>query len=218
MKIKNIIICGIALIGLSACEKHEESTDLSLKEGSIYCADGSIVPSELYSEEMNGVGVIIYVGKEKGQYSAIAIGKEELGDEQFANTSKSIDGVSGDINEYNGKENTAALLSAANSEEKLQVPAATKASSYSIMGMNGWHLPSCGELVHLAQVKEKVNQSLSLIGGQILTKEWYISSTQDGQSNETKKLYCFCVTLEEGRIISCLKDEKHRVRPFIAIR
>lgn len=221
MKTGNIIgmlLMALAVSVISSCQEHEEPIDYSLKVGNILCADGSIVPPDAHDgNRMNGIGVIVKVGGENDGYKAIAVAKEDVGHHSYCDSLMSVPGVSSNTDKMDGKENTAALMNLY-MEENVDVPAAEAASSYRTAGVTGWHLPSCGELLEAAKGKNNIDNVLELIGGHPMTEEWYISSTQDGSSENTKILYVYCVSMKEGRVRYAMKSESYPVRPFITIK
>lgn len=218
---KNIIkfmLMAMAVIAFSSCQEHEDVIDYSLKNGNIFCADGRIVPPDAYDpNRMNGIGVIVKTGGEDDGYKAIAVGKEDIGSHFYCDSLMSVLGVSSETGVMNGKENTAALINLHN-EENIAVPAAEAASAYRTAGVSGWHLPSCGELLEASKGGSMIEQALELIGGHPMTEEWYMSSTQDGASENTKILYMYCVSMKEGRVRYAMKSESYPVRPFITIK
>lgn len=221
MELKNIfgkLMLIMAVIAFSSCEKHEEPIDYSLKKGNIFLADGRIVPPDAYdASSMNGIGVIVKIGGQDDSYKAIAVGKEDIGSHFYCDSLMNVPGVSSETELMNGKENTAALMNLY-IEEDIQVPAAEAASSYRTAGVTGWHLPAVGELLEAAKGRSMIDQTLELIGGHPMNEEWYMSSTQDGASENTKILYMYCVSMKEGRVRYAMKDESYPVRPFITIK
>ncbi len=214
------IILSICLIGISSlfsCQPHKEPIDYSLKAGNIYCSNGNIVPPNVYEENMNGIGVIVTIGKEEDNFSAIAVAKEDIGYYAYADTLMDLE-TNGEYVTFDGKENTAILIAGSIEKDEYDVPAAKAAYSYIAGIVSGWHLPSAGELKDMAAKKGVVKHSLELIGGKWLDEEeWYQSSTQDASNDETKQLYNLNVS-SGGRVKASLKTESRPVRPFIVIQ
>ena len=217
-KVFTAILAACMALAISSCEEHVPEIDYSLKTGNILCADGRIVPQDAYDgNSMNGIGIIVMTGGENEAYKAIAVGKEDIGSHCYCDSLMNVAGVGSDITKMDGKENTAALMNLY-MEEMIGVPAAEAASSYRTAGVTGWHLPSCGELLQVSKGGLVIKKGLELIGGQPMEEEWYISSTQDGASENTKILYMYCVSMQEGRVRYAMKNESYLVRPFITIK
>lgn len=218
MRTRNFIFMNLAgIILLSSCQPHEELIDYSLKTGNIYCSNGNIIPPEIYEEEMNGIGVVVSIGKEEDNFNAIAVAKKDIGFYAYSDTLMDLK-TSGEYITLDGKENTAILITGSIEKNAYDVPAAKAAYSYMVGQVSGWHLPSAGELRDMVTQKGAIKRSLELIGGEWLNEEeWYQSSTQDATNDETAKLYNLNVS-SNGRIKSGMKTENRPVRPFIVIR
>lgn len=237
--IMKIMTAAVCLAGMTSCHDHEplrEYVDISTAVGSILCADGSTVPYSSYNSDMNGMGVIVKAGGPDDDFRFIAIGKEDIGWFPYVsgeNTDLYVDsGASVSRTAYDGKENTAAMMENEyyKSETKtvdgvtatvIQVrtyPAAAAAVAYKPMGVQGWHLPSSGEWLAVFTHLETVRRSLVLIEGQWIDPDlWYQSSTQDGASGETSRLYNLAVSAS-GTSKGTLKTDSAPVRPFITIK
>lgn len=199
-----------------SCEEHVEPIDYSLKTGNIYCADGAIIPpAQARDEAREAVGIVVRVGGDEDEFAAIVMAMRDLGQAQYADSLYSVSSVSTDLHAFNGKHNTAALLNEAVEEERLNPMAAYMAASYNAGGITGWHLPSVAELK--AAATPTVRASLELMDGEALQDGWYTTSTQDGTTSETDVNYNYCISITEGRIVSAVKTERHRVRPFLVI-
>ena len=85
-------------------------------------------------------------------------------------------------------------------------------------GALSWHLPSVGEMQAVITDRYTIRESISIVGGDDFSNEWYLTSTVDGSSNETAEMYNYCVIMPEGRVVSELKTMTHKVRPFLIIR
>lgn len=217
MKLHKLLIAVAVCLLTAACEEHEEVIDYSLKTGNIFCSDGSIVPVEAYEPEtMGAVGVIVHVGEEE-TYRAIAVALDDVGYHSYSDTLVVFSGAGTDAKAMDGKENTAALLAAVADEPGLSVPAADAATGYRAGNVTGWYLPSCAELEELAKNKEKIKLAMGRAGGRWLDEsEWYLSSTQDGASENTSIFYAFCVSMT-GKRKDGIKTDRYPVRPFIMI-
>ena len=74
------------------------------------------------------------------------------------------------------------------------------------------------EMLAAVNNRETVSNTLKMLHVTGFTGEWYLTSTADGTSSETKMLYNYCIIMPEGRVNSKLKTELHKVRPFMIIR
>lgn len=201
---------------VSSCEKHETAIDYTLKVGNIYIEDGRILPPSVYDPDLHtAVAVITYVGQESDGFKALAIALDEWTD-CAATMNCELSGVSGEIDDMSGRSNTAAMLAAMDDTEDLECPAATSVNRYREAD-GRWHLPACGELLKLADNRQKVDESLSIIGGQPLSTDLYLSSTVDGTDENSKIYFMRNVSLHEGRVVSGSKTAPKIVRPFLLI-
>lgn len=215
-KYTGVLVLAVSFL-VAACEKHEPAIDYSLKVGNIYIDDGRIIPPEAYDPQQHtAVAVIVATGNSNDPFKALGVALEEWQD-RAANMTGELDGVSGDIDDMNGRSNTAAMLAAMEEDEKLDCPAAVSVSAYG-EGDGRWHLPACGELLRLASNRQRIDQVLRVVGGKELTTDLYLSSTIDGTDEYSKKLYMRNVSLQEGRVVSSSRTAEKTVRPFILIR
>ena len=215
-KYTGVLVLAVSFL-VAACEKHEPAIDYSLKVGNIYIDDGRIIPPEAYDPQQHtAVAVIVTTGNSNDPFKALGVALEEWQD-RAANMTGELDGVSGDIDDMNGRSNTAAMLAAMEEDEKLDCPAAVSVSAYG-EGDGRWHLPACGELLRLASNRQRIDQVLRVVGGKALTTDLYLSSTIDGTDEYSEKLYMRNVSLQEGRVVSSSRTAEKTVRPFILIR
>lgn len=215
-KYTGVLVLAVSFL-VAACEKHEPAIDYSLKVGNIYIDDGRIIPPEAYDPQQHtAVAVIVATGNSNDPFKALGIALDEWQD-RAANMTGELDGVSGDIDDMNGRSNTAAMLAAMEEDEKLDCPAAVSVSAYG-EGDGRWHLPACGELLRLASNRQRIDQVLRVVGGKALTTDLYLSSTIDGTDEYSEKLYMRNVSLQEGRVVSSNRTAEKTVRPFILIR
>lgn len=215
-KYTGVLVLAVSFL-VAACEKHEPAIDYSLKVGNIYIDDGRIIPPEAYDPQQHtAVAVIVTTGNSNDPFKALGVALEEWQD-RAANMTGELDGVSGDIDDMNGRSNTAAMLAAMEEDEKLDCPAAVSVSAYG-EGDGRWHLPACGELLRLASNRQRIDQVLRVVGGKELTTDLYLSSTIDGTDEYSEKLYMRNVSLQEGRVVSSSRTAEKTVRPFILIR
>lgn len=215
-KYTGVLVLAVSFL-VAACEKHEPAIDYSLKVGNIYIDDGRIIPPEAYDPQQHtAVAVIVATGNSNDPFKALGVALDEWQD-RAANMTGELDGVSGDIDDMNGRSNTAAMLAAMEEDEKLDCPAAVSVSAYG-EGDGRWHLPACGELLRLASNRQRIDQVLRVVGGKTLTTDLYLSSTIDGTDEYSEKLYMRNVSLQEGRVVSSSRTAEKTVRPFILIR
>ena len=215
-KYTGVLVLAVSFL-VAACEKHEPAINYSLKVGNIYIDDGRIIPPEAYDPQQHtAVAVIVTTGNSNDPFKALGVALDEWQD-RAANMTGELDGVSGDIDDMNGRSNTAAMLAAMEEDEKLDCPAAVSVSAYG-EGDGRWHLPACGELLRLASNRQRIDQVLRVVGGKALTTDLYLSSTIDGTDEYSEKLYMRNVSLQEGRVVSSSRTAEKTVRPFILIR
>ena len=215
-KYTGVLVLAVSFL-VAACEKHEPAIDYSLKVGNIYIDDGRIIPPEAYDPQQHtAVAVIVATGNSNDPFKALGVALDEWQD-RAANMTGELDGVSGDIDDMNGRSNTAAMLAAMEEDEKLDCPAAVSVSAYGESD-GRWHLPACGELLRLASNRQRIDQVLRVVGGKELTTDLYLSSTIDGTDEYSEKLYMRNVSLQEGRVVSSSRTAEKTVRPFILIR
>lgn len=210
---------------MAACEKHVEPVDLTLKVGNVYRIDGTIVPVDYHrgqgTDAPQAVGIITAVGTPEDNYSALVMALRDLDGTYWFTAKKAETEVSSDIQAFNGKENTAMLLSEYAEDKELDPMGAVMASTYSVGGISGWHLPSVGEMRSVADNRFVIRRTLQLLGPDVaddFTGDWYLTSTVDGSSGETSELYNYCIIMPEGRFWSELKTHQHKVRPFLMLR
>jgi len=243
-------LSGIAAVVMAmsffSCEDHQEIVqfrELAVTPGSILCSDGRAVSYDDYRDDMDGVAVIVRTGTADDDYRFIAIGMKDIGSYPYVRKDGDDieeffdNGAGTDVNAFDGKENTAAMISQEYVKEKkvtgqdsegngfsysvyetLSFPAADAASAYMSGKMQGWHLPSCGEWLAVFTQRETVMRSLRLIGGDWVDEQgWYQSSTQDGASKETVSYYNLMVS-PSGTSKGTMKTQDGPVRPFITIK
>jgi len=239
------IAAVLMLTTAASCNEHQEVIEfasLSTQAGSILCADGNAVSQKAYKDYMNAVGVIVKTGGPDDGYRFIAMALEDIGKYPYV-TGENTDiyvnsGAGTDRMSFDGKENTAAMLAkeyekvtetnisdgvsgqsyAVIKREALEYPAARAANEYSPQGVQGWHLPSSGELLEVFSHLQTIRSSMEVAGGEwVDTTLWYQSSTQDDASDDTTNRYNLAVSVS-GTSKSTLKTEYAAVRPFITIK
>lgn len=205
------IFAGVvmATMCLQCCEEHSDIYDNSLRVGNILLDNSKVITPELYdSTKDNPVGVIFYADRE----ATLVVGMCDLGNYAYSTELVKFKNASSSIDTMDGKASTATLVMT-----DYETPAADAAVAYS-PGIAGWHLPSAYELRLLAFSSKEVNKSLEKIGGQPLTDEQYVSSSQDGSSEDNSIAFCYCVSLEKGLVTSSMKTVEHPVRPVMIIK
>ena len=222
MKIRTMILSLLATLLMVGCDEHVDVVDLSLKVGNVYRVDGSIVPPSHHvgqrDEAPQAVGVVVAVGTTSDKYTALVMALEDLDESYWFSGITDDTDVSTDVKAFNGKENTAMLLSEYAKNKELDPTGAIMAGAYQAGGITGWHLPSVGEMLAAVNNRETVSNTLKMLHVTGFTGEWYLTTTADGTSSETKMLYNYCIIMPEGRVNSKLKTELHKVRPFMIIR
>lgn len=212
----------LAALFMVACDEHEEVVDLTLKVGNVYRMDGSIVPAQHHKQQLDEapqpVGVMVAVGGEEDDYSALIMGLYDLEGEYWFSAKTAETDVSRDLEAFDGKENTTMLLSEYQDDEELDPMGAIMAATYAAGGITGWHLPSVGEMAAVVRNRSIVRNTLNMLGADDFQNEWYLTSTVDGSSSETAIMYNYCVIMPEGRVWSENKTKPHRVRPFMILR
>ena len=219
------IAVTLVLLGTTACYDHNDFYDQTLKVGNIMLTDLSVVAPTSYDEEIHHpLGVIYHVSHD----TAYVVGMREMGKYAYAtyeikDSVKALAPTDGDIAdalEYyrgasekvtalDGKSSTAVLLQKGS-------PAAIAASNNASV-ISGWYLPSAGELKKMANNIREVRFAMRVIAGDEFSSEQYLSSTQDGTSDESKKVYCYTVNVTHGYLTTVRKDEPHWVRPSLMV-
>ena len=222
MKMKKIILAAFALAAttLGSClDEHIDPMDLSLKVGNVYCENGSIYPYDyIVMQDSPAAGVVTAVGTKDDAFRALVVALEDAGSESFLNKAEdNLQGVSTDLTTFDGKENTAGLLYAVMKDSTLVSGSAILCSTYMAGGAATWHLPSVAEFRTVAQNYATVAQTLDKVKGQPLG-DCYQTSTADGTSNNSARLYNFLIELPKGNASSVMRTESHPVRPFLILK
>ena len=210
VKLQTCMLIVIAIlstiVSLCSCEEHDESMETKEKVGNILLSDNTVIrPEKFNSKTDSAIGVIFYVNKD----TTLLVGVNECGKYSYSDTLKTIENVKNDIFSKCGMENTSAILNSG-----VKSPAAFIAETYK---NSGWYLPSAGELRALSSNISTITRSLKVIGGEPISDDFYVSSSQDGTSEANSTRYYYCVSLMSDRIISCNKTIPHRVRPIMRI-
>lgn len=199
----------LSLLFIASCSSHEDPWYGNTTVGSILLSENvSISPDRFDSNTMTAIGVVIGTRHD----SIWVVSMKDMGQEAYLDTLAKVDAVSSSLSSLNGRENTAAML-----QSDFKSAAATAASNYSA-AVKGWSLPSVGELRMLSSALPIVERSMAIAGGDPFLSYPYLSSTQDGSSEETEEIYACCVTLQTGYVSSMMKTSKALVRPVLRLK
>ena len=211
---------AFALLLPSCLDEHRDAVDMSVKPGSIYCADGGVLPLDIYlmSDRSDATGVVVATATADEDWRLLILALEDIGATYYLNSdSIEVSGVSSDMTAFDGRDNTAALILASAEEEDVNAAGALLAGAYQRGGMAAWHLPSVGEWRALAKVWNTVTFSLEAIDAMPLG-DCYQTSTADNSTSGSKLMYHYCIELPSGNAATTLKTEVHQVRPFLLLR
>lgn len=211
-KIRNILLAFVAIISaisISSCSEHVDDTEnFNVSVGNILLSNNRIIQQRSYDPSMSAIGVVMHVSSD----SVWIVSAKELDKAAYLDTLMTVSNVSSDETKLCGRENTAALLLSGR-----QAPAAME--SYNLSSpVHGWFLPSLGELRLISARLSTIEKSMELIGGDAFEEGQYVSSTQDGSSNDTEQINAKCITLQTGLVSSIYKLDKGAVRPVLVMR
>ena len=199
----------ISALAMASCEEHVEIYDSSIKVGNILLSDNTVISPYGYDRDSHmAVGVIFYTNED----TVLVVGTKELGSHIYTDSIGTVSNVTNDVVSLCGAENTAAILSSG-----FHSPAVEAVKAF-CSPVSGWVLPSAGELKALSRNLAVVSVSMKAIGGDAFTMRQYLSSSQDGSSTDSEKMYYYSVSLVNGFITSVLKTTEGCVRPVIRIR
>jgi hypothetical protein len=209
-KIKAVLALVVAIASImSSCEERPTGLDTSLSVGNILLSDNTIIsPSGYDKTNQTGVGIIFYTSAD----TVLVVGTRELGKFIYADSLGTISNVNNDSHSLCGTENTAAIMSSG-----IKSPAVNAVNAFK-SPVSGWSLPSAGELRQLSQNIQKVRAAMAVVGGDAFSVEQYLSSSQDGSSTESEKMYYYSVSLTNGFVTSTNKQVAHNVRPILRLR
>lgn len=197
------------VLAMASCEEHTDIYDSSIKVGNILLSDNTVVSPYGYDIDSHiAVGVIFYTNED----TALVVGTKELGSYIYTDSIGTVSNVTNDAVSLCGAENTAAILSSA-----FHSPAVEAVKDFH-SPVSGWVLPSAGELKALSRNLAIVSVSMKAIGGDAFTTRQYLSSSQDGSSTDSERMYYYSISLENGFITSVLKTTEGCVRPVLRIR
>ena len=199
----------ISALAMASCEEHVEIYDSSIKVGNILLSDNTVISPYGYDRDSHmAVGVIFYTHED----TVLVVGTKELGSHIYTDSIGTVSNVTNDVVSLCGAENTAAILSS-----EFHSPAVEAVKAF-CSPVSGWVLPSAGELKALSRNLAVVSVSMKAIGGDAFTTRQYLSSSQDGSSTDSEKMYYYSVSLENGFVTSVLKSTEGCVRPVLRIR
>lgn len=209
-KFKAVWILAVVIVSvMSSCEKRPIGLDTSLNVGNILLSDNTIIsPSGYDKADQTAVGIIFYTSAD----TVLVVGTRELGKFIYADSLGTISNVNNDSHSLCGTENTAAIMSSGVKSPAVNVVKAFKSP------VSGWSLPSAGELRKLSQNIQRVRAAMAVVGGDAFSVEQYLSSSQDGSSTESEKMYYYSVSLANGFVTSTSKRVAHNVRPTLRLR
>ena len=202
-------IAIISALATASCEEHVDIYDSSIRVGNVLLSDNTVVSPYGYDRDSHmAVGVIFYANED----TALVVGTKELGRHAYTDSIGTVSNVGNDVFSLCGAENTAAILSST-----LHSPAVEAVKSFR-SPISGWVLPSAGELRALSRNLAVVSGSMKAVGGDAFTARQYVSSSQDGSSSDSERMYYYSVSLENGFVTSVLKSTEGCVRPVLRIR
>ena len=118
--------------------------------------------------------------------------------EEYKSTGKEFDTRNEAVQDFDGKDNTNALL-------KENSPAAKYCAE------RGKHLPSAGEMKLVNKYRELVDAALVMAGGKPFQCAWYWTSTQYSSHGS------WLLTWSDGSVSTSRKSNYYRVRAFAAL-
>lgn len=199
----------ISVISISSCSEHVDDMEhFNVSVGNILLSNNKIIQQSSYDPSMSAIGVVMNVSSD----SVWIVSAKELDKAAYLDTLMTVANVSSDETRLCGRENTAALMLSGR-----QAPAAMEAYNFT-SPVHGWFLPSLGELRILSARLATIEKSMELIGGDAFDTGQYISSTQDGSSDDTEQINAKCITLQTGLVSSIFKLDMGAVRPVLVMR
>lgn len=202
-------VAVISALATASCEEHVDIYDSSIRVGNVLLSDNTVVSPYGYDRDSHmAVGVIFYANED----TALVVGTKELGRHAYTDSIGTVSNVGNDVFSLCGAENTAAILSST-----LHSPAVEAVKSFR-SPISGWVLPSARELRTLSRNLAVVSGSMKAVGGDAFTARQYVSSSQDGSSSDSERMYYYSVSLENGFVTSVLKSTEGCVRPVLRIR
>ena len=200
---------AVCLVAVVSCEEHTDIYDDRVSVGNILLSDNTLISPYGYDSICHqAVGVVFYTNRD----TALVVGLRELGEYQYTDSLGTVASVTNDAYSKCGTENTAAILSSA-----FHSPAVEAVKAFH-SPVSGWVLPSAGELKALSRNLAIVSVSMKAIGGDAFTTRQYLSSSQDGSSTDSERMYYYSISLGNGFITSVLKTTEGCVRPVLRIR
>ena len=206
------MVCALimaSLFALTSCDDRPDVIDKSLRVGNILLSDNTITSPEGFDKEnKTAVGVIFYQSGD----TILVVGTKELGKYIYTDSIGTVSNVKNDSYSLCGTENTAAILAS-----EFRSPAVETVKRYSCP-ISGWALPSAGELKKLSLNLERIKTTMKVIGGDDFSTSQYLSSSQDGASAESQRMFYYGVSLQNGFVTSVNKAIANNVRPILRLQ
>ena len=204
----------LAFVGLSitSCDNHE-AIDTNVHIGYVLCEDNSCLDTATYFHQTakKGVGVVFF--EKNDSVPALAVMLDEYR-AAYSDTVSVSFGTSTNINEFNGRANTVAMLTSSN--DKGSSPIAQIAYTSHADGQSEY-IPCVLEMRLLSQVAPTINPIIKRLGGTPISLSddcWYWTSNEVS-GNETNQAW-LC-SAPNGSILESSKIKAHKVRTIIQI-
>ena len=202
---------------LSACHcDHEDSPKEPFKVGHVLCTDGTVMSlCDYVKSAKEAVGIVYHVSDNpEDEILGHAVYIHQPGAVAFADSCGVAQGTSMSLSDWDGNANSYAIYST----DGVGSPMANLVFDLWTYGQSAYIL-SDAELRALFAVKSFVNDRIAAVGGEPITSNdencWLWTSTEvEGQQPDKAWLY----SMNYGAIQETPKDQKHNVRPIIAIR
>ena len=162
--------------------------------------DNGYLPSDMFTGSQSYVdSEVKYIGSNK-----LMIPSPYLGDEPNPEYYKELSGNNA-LSDFNGLSNTERLSSAC---------VAAKAAWKYNDGVSNlqWYLPAMGELGYIMPRFNKINTSISAVGGVAVFNSNYFWSSSEYSSNDAYRLY-----MTTGYVCTGTKSYTYLVRPFATV-
>lgn len=211
---KIVLICMSAVL-LAGCDSHQEFPDTAMKVGHILCTDGQALAYDDYKESgKEAVGVVFYLNRDsETEGKGYAVYLHDTTAEAFADSIGANQGTSADMTALDGNANTFALFHTTDTSS----PLAKSVFDIWSYGQSAY-IPSVAQMKLLHGVKEVVNQSIGLCGGDLVPDHpdrcWYWTSTEV-KGQQTAKAWLYSVG--SGALQETPKLQAHKARAIITI-
>ena len=198
-------------------EKNETNNTISIKAA--YDADGASNTNYTYfywgMDGADNTSITNYT--KTGDGGTSSSGYLPLANGSYASSSNNLSGdyttwTSGALSDFNGKNNTAALLEASDTDSNTTY--ANMATWCRIFnqtatenqGYTDWYIPACGQLTLMFLNKTAINNTLTKIGGQTIASSGYLSSSEYSSNRG------WGVGFHSGYVYYNFKNDYSRVR------